>query len=123
MYRYKEAVQLGIKLNRQENSQRRETKDKSWKKKANKNIHGEDESSCSEEDTSSLPTREDRLLLREGKERLRSLLESIDREESTVKYYRDGLKSVSTYLTAGDSPNVVVTSPYLPLIREKHRKL
>ena len=122
MYRYKEAVQLAIKLNRQENSQRRETKDKSWEKKASKNIHGEDESSCSEEDTTSLATREDSLVLREGKERLRNLLGNIDKEESTVRYYRDGLKSVSRYLAAADKANVV-TAPYIPLIREKHRRL
>ena len=122
MYRYKDAVQLAIKLNRQENSQRRETKDKSWENKTNKNIYGEDETSSSEEDTTSLPTREDRLMLRDGKERLRSLLGNIDKEEGTIRYYRDGLKSVSTYLTAGDKNNTI-TAPYIPLIREKHRKL
>ncbi|KAI6660794.1 ATP-dependent RNA helicase DDX24-like [Oopsacas minuta] len=121
VYRYKDAVQLAIKLNKHENSYRKQTKDESWKKKANINLHGEYDMTSSEEDTP--PTRQDRFVLREGKERLRNLLTSINKEDTAIRCYRDGLKTVSTLLTAGEKVKPATDIPYLPLIREKHRRL
>ena len=124
MYRYKAVVQLAVKLNKQENFRRRKTKERSWEKTAIASLHGDDLTS-SEEESSQYQARENKSFLREGKERLRALIASIDRFESSERYYREGLESVSSYLTVGARYKLLsvndYSTPYIPLIREKHK--
>ena len=114
-----------MNLNKHENLLRRERKNKSWEKRVSISLNGDEDMMSPEEENLQIQAPGNKAFLREGKDRLRALISSIDRFESTKMCYREGLKFVSSYITTRSSDKILLDSvhsiPYIPVIREKHR--